>query len=204
MEPKRPTAVTVVAVLNMVMGGLGLICSCLATLVTAVMANADQFPNQDQAQVLAQLAQLWEHLVAEVPGYVAVETTSLILGFVLSSMVIVAGIGLLSLQRWARTCSLICAVVTLIEQIALLGYTLILVNPAKLRFQPRGAIMDRNDLSEVVAGVVSVFSASIWIVYAVVLLIVLLLPKVAVAFAPSPEDDYQDVPQQLPDSDWRH
>jgi hypothetical protein len=95
-SPKRPSVLTIFAVLNIVFGGLGLLCTPVAMVMTYFsMATTGTTP----------MMQTW------------VATSSMI-SIITSVMLVAFGIGLLSRKEWARKGSLACAVFLLLWAIA--------------------------------------------------------------------------------------
>ena len=185
MEQKRPTALTVMGILNIVLGSLGLLCTCFGGLMLLFLANPPAELRQDP-NIKAVLAQM-EFVAREVPSYKAVTVSQLVAGLLLTLLLIVTGIGLLYVKKWARIGCFFYCVSTVLLNLAGLAYALLVVNPAQARFQPAGG-GDGNIFNNLI----SVVSALFGVAYAVILLIVLLLPGVAAAFAPQPAGTYPE------------
>ena len=194
--PQRPAAVTVIAIMNFVLGGFGLLgalCGGLALVLIGSLASSMPAP-PGQPNPLKELM----GVVEAIPGFIPVMITSYVLGAIWSIVLIVAGIGLLRLRRWARTACLIYAVYTLLATLGSTVYTFAVVQPAMekwqaeflAKMQPRGAAgapaapagpPPAVNMVANTAGAVA--GAMISIAYAVVLLIVLNLAPVRAAFA---------------------
>src|SRR5690349_5490068 len=99
---RRPTVVTVMGILNIVFGSLSLLCIVCLGLVLFVGLGSDVLERQLGFNVLADQ---WEFMKREVPSYPALTISNVILGFVMGSLLLAAGIGLLYMQTWARKLS---------------------------------------------------------------------------------------------------
>lgn len=201
MEPTRPPALTVMAVLNIVVGSLGLVCYCFSTIGMVILANPAEFRDHPMVQELIVRNEL---LAQEVPSYAPVQFAGTAVNLLLSILLIVAGIGLLYVQSWARICSLVYSALKIIMELALLGYTIAIVSPALARIQPGMAAAD-----QALGNAVAVAVAFFYVIHAVALLVVLLHPSVSAAFGPnggrypSPHlpDDFDDLNYPRPSSE---
>jgi hypothetical protein len=190
MARKRPAALTVMGILNIVFGSFGLICGICSGFGLLVdvskLAQGGQFQNGQNP--FAETAAMQAFLRDQVPGYAAFQVVQVGQTLVLGLLLIIGGIGLLQIQSWGRVLSIVYSVIDIVATLASLLYTLALVNPATERFfqgkpQPLG--------NATVLNLISIFGAIIGVAYAVVLLIMMLLPSVAAAFARKhPADEY--------------
>jgi hypothetical protein len=201
MPRKRPTAVTVMGILNIIFGSLGLLCSlCSGIMVLTNMAGANAGvggPNNVQVEMMKMVE-------AEVPAYQAVQIAQVIFYFILSVMLLMSGIGLLNMQNWARMAAIAYAVIDIVVRIAALVYQLAFINPVMMRAMDRAMqlqmqqfpgpnrppVPNMSALTGII-NVVTVIVALVVIAFDVILLIIMLLPRVAAAFAlrPPPDDD---------------
>jgi hypothetical protein len=184
MEQKRPTALTVMGILNIVLGSLALLCTCFEGLGMLVLSNLPAELRQDPNIKAA--AEPFEKLMREVPEYLAVFVSQAIAALCLALLLIVSGIGLLYVKRWARLGCIFYVAIRVPLSVANLIYALTVVNPVVARIQPAAG-------DALVNNVLAAVGAMFHVGYAVVLLIVLLLPGVAAAFTPrldqpSPEE----------------
>jgi hypothetical protein len=151
-----------------------------------------------------------EFLKQEVPGYVPVTVSHLVLSLILDIALLVSGIGLLNVQRWGRVLALIYCVVSIPLQLGMTVFTVAAVNPAMQRWQldfvrrmgaqfPPGA-MGGNSLSN---NLMSMVGGILWIVYAVVLLIMMVVPGTRAAFSGGmpPGEPFRDRPYAIDDED---
>jgi hypothetical protein len=192
MATTRPTAVTVMAILNIVFASLGMLCYVCIGIVLLVLFN-----NQSIFAVagVPVFTDMWDFMKREVPSYPAVTIGSLILSLVLTTVLLISGIGLLNLRGWARVMAIVYSILTILLQVSSVVYTVAVVNPATRRWQedfqrrlnlPPGAGGGgfSNDLSSLIGAVIGV-------AYAIILLIMMLTPNVSAAFSGRrPPDDY--------------
>jgi hypothetical protein len=185
-------------ILNIVFGSLFLICTLCGGIGLLMMMNSSSMFAVNGVNVLGDM---WDYLKREVPAYPAITIGSLLAGLVLNIVLLVAGIGLLNMKNWGRVLSLIYSVISIVEQIGMLIFTLAFVNPATQRWQqdflrrvggrlPPGAMSSDSSLSNVL----SVIGSVLGVAYAVVLLIMMLLPRVSAALSggPPPEEPLAD------------
>jgi hypothetical protein len=198
MARKRPTVVTVMAILNIVFGSLGLLCYlCAGAGFLILFAAINQAGPQDRG--VQALKELWAEVSREVPWMGAYFVGSMIFSLLMAILLLVSGIGLLNMKSWARALAIFYSLITIITQIVVLWLQLAYINPLMLRvnqnlmarnpaFQPGndpfgGGLMSNN--------LWSVIGAVIGMTYAVVLLIMMLLPSVSAAFSGGrPPDEY--------------
>jgi ABC-type transport system involved in cytochrome bd biosynthesis fused ATPase/permease subunit len=135
--------------------------------------------------------EMFNFMKAEIPGFLAVQVSSLVVHLILGVVLLISGIGLLNMGGWARIAAIAYSIVTIVVQLAELVYQLFYVNPVVNRWLQRE--LQRANFGKAppeAAGFLatfitigSVIGAFIMIGYAVVLLIMMLLPKVSAAFA---------------------
>jgi hypothetical protein len=113
---QRPTSVTVFGILNIVFGVFGLLGTAVNVLMMFINADAATV----QANPILQLQQ-------QQPFFAAMMKINVVLGFVASIVLIIAGIGLLYMRSWARKVSIgyaIYSIVSVILFMALIGWFL--------------------------------------------------------------------------------
>jgi hypothetical protein len=198
MTKKRPVGVTVFAILNLIFGGLGLVCN-LCNVVAAPALESLQV-NQDPDNAATNME---KHLQANVPGYVAFEWTQLGLNLLLSALLVIAGIGLLRMSpagRWL--CIVICVIEILVITISMV-YLFAYINPAISEWEKVNAGQMPPGLTSLIVTGFAAIVAFIEILYAVILLTYLLLPGTAKAFAiPGRELQGPDAEQEYFDSEF--
>jgi hypothetical protein len=197
MAQKRPAAVTVMGVLNLVFGGLrllGLLCLTGAGLVGMLFIMNMPAPPPGQANEMAAVKDLINDIDQAVPEMKYMMIAELALGVVMTLLLIVAGIGLLRMRPWGRTLSLVYAVVTVIVTPAAAIYSAASLEPRmqqvmskweeQQRQKQRGAggaapAPTKNPFGGGVGGLIgAVFGSA----YSIALLIVLNLAHVRRAF----------------------
>lgn len=212
MSFARPTPVTVIAILHLVFGGLGLLCSLFALLMqsvfdpTKLMAMGGAPPGAAKG---IDPQELMKQVQERMPSYI--QTAGIAFGAVdviLSIMLIIAGIGLLQMRSWGRILSILYAVVSILIKIAFAVYTFILVMPVsrevnqvmfqQLRAQAKNpqeqammqAMMGMADMMSMLQAVVPLIT----MVYPIVVLVIMFLKSTRQAFAgevlPIGEDEY--------------
>jgi hypothetical protein len=210
MARRRPTAVTVIGILNIIFGSLGLLCYVCAgagfLILYAAFSQAGPQPREMQ-----DLRQLWEAVQRQMPWFGAYMIGNVILSFFLAILLLISGIGLLNMKGWARTLAILYSIITIVTQIAALVLTLAYVNPQILRVTQE--LMARNPAfrpsndpfgggSLMGSNIQSVIGAVIGMIYAIVLLIIMLMPSVSAAFAGrGRRDDYELDRQEDEDDD---
>ncbi len=193
MAQARPASVTVMAVLNLVLGSL-MVLVCLYGSITnlAQSANAKQgaVGRDDQFEV-----QLDREVARAVPGYRAYQVSTSLLGLLLSVALLLSGIGLLNLRRWGRSLALVWAVLMILMEIGTTTFHLLVLSPAMgealrhVHVPARPGMPDPAALGSLimtVANVAVVVIAVLLIVYAVILFLMMMKQNVRAAFAGLP------------------
>lgn len=193
MNRERPTAVLVMAILNFVMGGLGLITflccglgSLLATNLFLDFIGKAAPPPTKGGPDPSELTKMFDH----VPGYYPVMGTHMVLCAGLCILLIAAGVGLLNMQTWARYSSVAASVFFIFLSFINLAYNIAVVQPGLERWQRDFAAKLGGTASPPAFGpsttmnvVMAIFGFLLYIAYPVALCVVLFLPKVSAAFA---------------------
>lgn len=191
MNRERPTAVLVMAILNFVMGGLGLItflcCGLGGLLFTGLMLDfvGKAAPPSKGGPDPSELTKMFDY----VPGYYPVTIAHSLLCAGLCVLLIVAGIGLLNMRSWARYTSVAVSLTYIFLALVNIIYTVAIVQPGLEKWQRDmmtkvGApVMPATSPSSAVNVVAALFGFLINIAYPVALIIVMLLPAVGAAFA---------------------
>jgi hypothetical protein len=183
MKQRVPTAVLVMAILNFVFGGIGLLMSgCGGAFTLFLLVMPEQKPGQP-----GYFPNVLKTVAKEVPGYTAFMTASLVMGLVLSTVLIIAGIGLLRLRPWAWWLCILYAPLQILLQVGILYCTLVYVNPVMHRANqevfrqlPPGA---PNFAATDWLGDMGTFAGAVFgMAYPIALLVMLFLPHVRDAF----------------------
>jgi hypothetical protein len=203
IQRRTPTSVTVLAILHLVGGGLGLVLGiCGGVFLLAGGAKGGLF-GQAQAQQggPAVIAEATENI----PGQRAVTVGQFAVDLTLNIMLITAGIGLLRMQPWARSLSLVYAVLSILFHICTAVWAAVYVLPvvqdaiaAEAARNPKMA--PALDVARAVM-IPSLFIGHIWIIYPVVVLCILLSRSVTAAFRGEPRAD--GVAEEREDAGWR-
>ncbi len=185
MPPTRPTAITVIAVLQFVFGGIGLLSFC-GDVVQAVAGNKLFTPSfgAPQAQQQQELQQSMERFIEEILlGPKAVRIGS---NLTLSLVMIISGIGLLKLQSWGRMLSILYALLSILDKVFMAGYTALVSIPATQEFvkpiAARGLEGQSMALVMQVLVVAMVVVSVLSMTYPIIVLIIMFRPKIVAAF----------------------
>ena len=210
MPRKRPVIVVVMAITNMVLGGLGLLCGCLAFVGFLQIQKASQAPlpppppvrfqgpprasappsrpvrpQLQQEEIMAKVAQ-------ELPMRNSIELGLCLFVLLSAIILIVTGIGLLIMQKWARWMSIIYSVFAFLIRLSYVIFHAAFVYPIIEPEIIAGSQIPPGQESGFVFGVrIGYFTVVagpevIFMIHALVLLIVMLLPNVSAAFAGRP------------------
>jgi hypothetical protein len=220
----RPTSITVIAILHLVGGGLGLmggVCGGAVQLVKASQAAPaapapppapGAMPNQ--ADMEARMEAYYE---STIPSYQLHKWGSLAFDLLLDVMLVTAGIGLLGMHPWARYLSLVYAVLSILYHIYNLIYMLGFFLPASSEFFERELAGMPGPPAFFAAMKAALYAGAFvnaaFIAYPIVVLCLLLRPSMNVAFSaeglPPPgrrdrdedREDYYDPPRRDRDRD---
>jgi hypothetical protein len=220
MARKRAAVLTVMGILNIVFGSLFLLCNLCAGIGLVFL-----FGNTGQGGLLGPagnvISDMTNFMKTEVPAFAVLTIGEVVANLVLNVLLIIAGIGLLTVQSWGRVLSICYSILTIVIKIGSLIFTLAIVNPATERWQQDylrrhpgigGADAMGNNAFNSVS---SVLGAVLGMAYCVVLLIMMLLPSVSAALAgrgrrddydlDRPEDEDEDLGRERrrPDDEWR-
>jgi hypothetical protein len=167
---KRPVAVTVFGVLNIVFAGFGLV----GMLGTFVLLFADPALAAGNPALKA---------IQDNPGYAAWIKLSIPLGLLTCAVLLAAGIGLLMLKRWGRNLSIAYGVYAIVMALANMGVSYnYLVRPlmddAARKHGPEAAAAIGGAVGGIAGGCLG-------LIYPVLLLIFMTRPTVKAAFRSS-------------------
>src|SRR5262245_54748886 len=95
-KPRRPGGVTAIAIINIVLGSLGLLLGVCGIIGLLMLQDVMQVPG------MAQLKEAQDAVAREVPFYAAMQIASVVVLLILSAVLLTGGIGLLAMQNWAR------------------------------------------------------------------------------------------------------
>jgi hypothetical protein len=184
----RPAGVLVIAIFHFIFGGVGLLCNLCGAGGQAMnasksfggKANAEEERIEKDAEAI---------LNRKAPGYHVLEVGDIGVSLLANGILIAAGVGLLLMRSWARITSIAWAVVMLLMKVLLAAYYVLVVFPALSEaFQTVLAdvpAQERRTVESFISIMKGALVAGPCLVslYAVVVLIVMLLPGVAAAFS---------------------
>lgn len=192
MPRQRPTSVTVMAILNMVFGGINLVsllCVGAALLILVLVLNSLASSTSREAR---EFREVFESLQREAPWMVWFLVALIAVSLIFSAVLFFSGLGLWRLRPWGRTASIVYALVTIVVQVGMVAFQIVLLNPAMSRWQQ--ALLSRqsgpgtpppyNPMAgnEVVNNASAVLGGLLGLTYAVILLVVMFRPAVRAAF----------------------
>jgi hypothetical protein len=208
MRRQRTTPILVIAILHLVGGGLGLIlslCGCgglvMSNALSSAIPTVPQRPGQPPPPPNAN--EITKYMDDHVPGYRAFQFGSVALSLLLDVMLISAGIGLLSVQPWARWLSLAYAPLSILIRLVGFVYQLVWVTPAMESLYAQNPAM--KGMSGILSASVGI-GAFVGLLFAITVLVIMLLPSTAAAFRgelPTREDDYEERELEEEDDPWR-
>jgi hypothetical protein len=208
MQRRRPTSVLVIAIFQLIFGGLSMICgACQAVGAAGGDGQQFQMPGAAKDPDQEKLAKLTKEVEEkDIPGKKAVNIGGQVLDWVLAIAMIASGIGLLKMQSWARVLAIGYAIISVAHKIFGVIYLFAFVSPAMKDAVQQLPADDRTKLEPFVTLgiVVAAVTMFVMMIYPVIVLIVMLLPSVAHAFRPYDPDrdlgevedheDYRDPP----------
>ena len=213
MPRYRPTPVFVIAILHLVGGGLGLfssICGCGGLLMGSAFSSMSlptvpARPGQPAPPPPPGPADIMKFYNENVPGYQAFTIGSLAVSFLLDTMLLAGGIGLLNMRPWARVLSLVYAPISILNRLVAFLYQLVLVMPATEKLYAQNPVLaNMSSFMSITTGV-GLFVNLLFIAYPITVLVILLMPSTAAAFrgeAPTRAEDLGDE-DSYPDDPWR-
>lgn len=166
---KRPTAVTVFGILNIVLAVFGII-----SLVTMIFLFLPQAAATNNPVV---------QLIHDNAAYAAWIKLSLALGLVATMAKLVAGIGLLKLKPWGRQLSIIYAIYAMLMVVVggVVNYFLMVRPLLEQAAQKQGA----EHAAAVGGAIGGTFGSCFGLIYPILLLVFMLRADVAAAFQPA-------------------
>jgi len=168
--PQRPTAVTVIAIIGIILGALGVLCMGAGLVMTI---TGKTFGASGQA--------------AELPA--PAKTASIALGIgsvILWGLLLAGSVGALMLQEWARKLLIGVSVVDLVFGIAKLAVNIILILPATLEMMQQNAPPNQPaNMVPIMRGTMYITAVLFWLVGAVLpifTIVIMRKPHVVAAF----------------------
>jgi hypothetical protein len=207
MQPNRPTAVLVIAILHFVFGGLGLICGLCAGAQVAGGSGMFAAPGAQGQQQQQMQEQMERQIEQRIPYYKPYQYGNTAADILLSVLMLIAGVGLLQMQAWGRYLSLFYAVLSIAIKIFTVAWSYLVLIPAMKEvmrnvFLPPG--MPARDRDAFLLGMDLTFTLAplmqlAFMIYPVVVLFLLNSASVVAAFrgeggAPRSTDVYDPYP----------
>lgn len=199
--PRRrsSTTLTVLGILNLIAGSLGLIVTIFSLVGLIVIYGGGAVPSSGPLDGGA----VQNHIRAVRPEYRFIEIIDFGIGFLFDGMLIVSGIGLLYRKKWARTLALIWAVSSFFKRLLMTGYTILAVVPtmrayfdvtlAQMNLPPAQA--DPMKFGAALGGYGVGCASGILIAYPIIVFCLLLRKSSKAAVEPLPaaaDEDYED------------
>ncbi|HZT82515.1 MAG TPA: hypothetical protein VFA26_19965 [Gemmataceae bacterium] len=192
MERYRPGGITAIAILHLIGGSILLLSSvCGGAMQLAGGQQAFTPATTAQSKQQKELQERMEKVLNEkLPGYKAIQYGQMGLSFVISVMLLTAGIGLLKMQPWARTLSIVYAIISILNHVFSIVYGFAFSIPATRELlreeaQRNPQVAQFSSIMEAALPLGIVVSA-IFVLYPIVVLIVMMLPGTKAAFAGEP------------------
>jgi len=221
-KPKRPGPVTAVAVLFFIFGGLGLLGSLCGLTVATVLASIISNP-PPPAPGQPNFVELWPMFDRHAPSFKYYIFIAMGIGAIMCLVEVIAGFGLLKMRYWGRRLGIFYAVVEIIIAIAAAAYSMTTLNPAMKAWQEdvtKWAQKEAQKAAKAGGGpgaaapappppgfasnpfldaAGSVVGMAVSLIYPIIILILLMMPKVGKAFAIANGDAQPDEPEDYYD-----
>jgi hypothetical protein len=210
----RPIVVTVAAVLQLVFGGLGLLCGIFSAAIDLTGGRDSLRTNQNTPESRFQEAS--QKLQREkAPAWQAYSVTNQVTNCIFSCMMVASGIGLLRMAQWGRILALVYAGLSVVKGIVVMAYNIVVLNPLADEALHTLPAQDRQAVEPIMtfAMVFAVAGMVLVMIYPIAIAVIVLLPSVNRAFAESnrrprrstrSEDlEYDTDDEEGPETDFR-
>jgi hypothetical protein len=185
----------VLAILNFIFGGLGLLCGITGTIMVAGgldRALSDIGKNQPGQVKGISYADINEQLAKRVPSYVTVQRTSAIIDLVASALLILSGLGLLKLRPWGQHLGFLYAIIQIPHKLLASIYGLVVVLPVTsvlmddaMKNVPPGFQRQAMEFGMNIGYASGLSGAILSPVYPLLVIVILLLPSLRRALNPA-------------------
>jgi hypothetical protein len=199
MTRERPTILLVTAIINFVVGGLGLLFTLCGSLALVLTANLTFPVPAAPGGVSKPMPNVMHTLEKHLPGYMAFFVGGQALNILLAVALVIGSIGVLRLRPWGRRTCIAVALLGVAAQVAGAFYNIAYVNPAMVEYQREVAEWQQQLLPKgraagptlQVQGMTtnptfytlsSLLAPGVVCGYAIFILVVLFLPDVRAAF----------------------
>jgi hypothetical protein len=200
LQRPRPSAVVVLGILHLVGGGLDLLATVCGGVGMAVQDGAPFMGQRSGDGGGLDFAQLQKKM-QELPGYQEMAYGGLGANLLLGFMLLAAGVGLLNMQPWARTLSLVYAPLAICDRLVSFFYSLLVVLPGVSVAIPLSstAAQEEAAMSLMRASImIGVVVDLLFIAYPIMVLVILTRAPVVAAFR-AEEPPQMDLPD---DEGW--
>jgi hypothetical protein len=180
----RPLAVTVAAILQLVFGGLGVMCGIFTAGIDIAGGRDALRTNQNTAE--SRLQEASQSLQEEkAPAWRAYSIANQVTSGIFSCMMVASGIGLLRMARWARILALVYAGLSLVKDVVVMAYNVLVLNPLADEALHTLPAQDRQAVEPIMkfATVFAVVGIVLVMLYPIAIAILMLLPSVNRAFS---------------------
>jgi hypothetical protein len=184
MRRRRPGSIRTFAVLNLILGGLFLLCG----LMNVGMASGTvQSNGKDVTQDMA------DFMKKEVPGYAAWPVGNLIVDLILAAGFIASGVGLLQVQGWGRMLAMATAGLSILFRLFVTFYQFVLVNPALERCMAKYSAINLGSLGTSIQIAITGGITLLVLAHNIFLFVAMLQPRTVRAFeGDDVEDEYPE------------
>jgi hypothetical protein len=203
MPQKKPTAVVVIAVLQLGFGGLGLVGSALQLAGSGTALVAVKPPQAPGGAPVITAQELEDYLARKVPDYRFLMKAQTGASAVLCLLMLGSGTGLLLMQRWGRDLTIFYAVLSLLVTILTTYWMFTAVVPAMSAFA-KEKVAGRGKEAQFVAqgmdigGRVGAGCGTLVGIYPLIVLFIMLLPSVEGAFRSEEVGPVEDLLADFP------
>ncbi len=199
MRKTRPTtAILVIAILQLVFGGFGLVCDLFSGVQAAAGKGSVMMPNGRQSVDVE--TEVKKALETRIPAHKEIQFANVAASLVLSVMMIVSGIALLRVKVWGRLLAICYGLGSILLKISTLVFMVMFSLPAMQ--QVAEALEKKGQTEAVIArtlplvGNALLFGTALTMIYPIVVLVVMLVPSTSAAFRgeqnPKSADPSQD------------
>lgn len=192
MKRERPVILLVAGILAILLGGFGVVCGGCGAGVNFWLYNTAEKAASSSGSNPAR--DILDTLAREAPGYKYVEIGKPVIGLLLGLFLIIAGIGLIMVQPWAKWLTVFYSIVTIFLNIGYFGYEVGVVMPAVKKWQESQPYFVETQGQFAKSMIGPGLLTGFFVITSLALLVVLFLPGVNAAFRGEPirRRDYQD------------
>jgi hypothetical protein len=202
MLRRRPTTILVIAILHLVGGSIGLFGSCYSLTILGAAQVTTATPATPKGQATPpSTSEVMKYCATHVPGYWVFQVGSLTASMVLDIMLLTAGIGLLKMQPWARTLSVVYAPLSILFHVVSFIYQVVFLAPAMLEAYQQYPSMAAFSSIMGFALYAGLFASLLVTLYPIVVLVIMFRRSTIAAFRGEAASDEPTEPYG--DDSWR-